>query len=57
MFIKMYCCLDYDYYNFGIEEADPGVPLGRPTGTHVCLFRLLIFKRHRLAVNCVFLCV
>ncbi|XP_056594831.1 polycystic kidney disease 1 like 1 isoform X1 [Triplophysa dalaica] len=23
---------DYDYYNFGIEEADPGVPLGRPTG-------------------------
>ncbi|KAI7792791.1 putative polycystic kidney disease protein 1-like 1 [Triplophysa rosa] len=22
---------DYDYYNFGIEEADPGMPLGRPT--------------------------
>ncbi|XP_051737577.1 polycystic kidney disease 1 like 1 isoform X2 [Ctenopharyngodon idella] len=24
---------EYDYYNFGIEEADPGVPVGRPTGT------------------------
>ncbi|XP_073686658.1 polycystin-1-like protein 1 [Garra rufa] len=22
---------EYDYYNFGIEEADPGVPVGRPT--------------------------
>lgn len=26
--------IEYDYYNFGIEEADPGVPVGRPTGTH-----------------------
>ncbi|XP_016339280.1 polycystic kidney disease 1 like 1-like [Sinocyclocheilus anshuiensis] len=25
---------EYDYYNFGIEEADPGVPVGRPTGTN-----------------------
>ncbi|XP_043083010.1 polycystic kidney disease 1 like 1 [Puntigrus tetrazona] len=24
---------EYDYYNFGIEEADAGVPVGRPTGT------------------------
>ncbi|XP_050953668.1 polycystic kidney disease 1 like 1 isoform X2 [Labeo rohita] len=23
---------EYDYYHFGIEEADPGVPVGRPTG-------------------------
>ncbi|XP_051538185.1 polycystic kidney disease 1 like 1 [Myxocyprinus asiaticus] len=22
---------EYDYYNYGIEEADPGVPIGRPT--------------------------
>ncbi|XP_077100644.1 polycystin-1-like protein 1 isoform X2 [Siphateles boraxobius] len=25
---------EYDYYSFGIEEADPGVPVGRPTGTN-----------------------
>ncbi|XP_067290401.1 polycystin-1-like protein 1 [Pseudorasbora parva] len=25
---------EYDYYHFGIEEADPGVPVGRPTGTN-----------------------
>ncbi len=26
--------IEYDFYHFGIEEADPGVPVGRPTGTH-----------------------
>lgn len=26
--------IEYDYYNFGIEEADPGVPVGRPIGTY-----------------------
>ncbi|XP_056306085.1 polycystic kidney disease 1 like 1 [Danio aesculapii] len=25
---------EYDYYNFGIEEADPGIPVGRPTGSN-----------------------
>ncbi|XP_042607838.1 polycystic kidney disease 1 like 1 [Cyprinus carpio] len=25
---------EYDYYSFGIEEADPGVPVGRPTGIY-----------------------
>ncbi|XP_073796725.1 polycystin-1-like protein 1 isoform X2 [Danio rerio] len=24
---------EYDYYNFGIEEADPGITVGRPTGS------------------------
>ncbi len=27
--------IEYDYYNFGIEEADPGVAVGRPTGTRL----------------------